>query len=758
LEPGTTRQGSRSFVAGMTRTMRETFLILCALTLAACGGSGTGTASTTVKSVAITPTAISVPINTQADFTAVVTLIDSTVSSTTTVTWEVNGIAGGDLATIGSITPSTTSNLVGIYTAPPQTPTTSTGSGEQVGQVNITAVAQQSTTATTGTTTIPTVTSNTAIVTVGVGLGLAVSPLAVTVPAGGTTQFGATFNSLNDPTATWTATSADGGNIGSIDLTGLFTAPAFPPPGAAVTITATHVDPSGTITAKATATIVYSDHSLNGPYAFSYTGNDQSGFLAVAGSFVSDGDGRISSGVEDVDSSLTGVSAQVAISGSYQVGSDGRGTATINTPRGTNKWQFVLTTNQHAQIVRFDSNASGGGTIDQQSLDGLTDLPSVITGPYVFTLLGADAGFHPLGMAGAFTSGGGGSIPSTDAILDVNDNGISGSGVTLGDTSLHGTYTFDSTFNGTGRGTFALTSTTTGANPRTYAFYVVGTAKNSGQISFATQLRVVEIDGAASIAGNMFSAPASPAGLADANYVFTSGGSSIAGAYASGGVFVSNGVGTISSGTLDVNVAGTYNSGPALGSCAYTAGVTGRIDLRLFVGSGTCPGGASSSVSEFALYPTSQGTAVMLELDSSAVSTGVAYQQCVPGSGACATTNPTLLGGSFALGLIGQGVFHNSAASYQPDLSGQVTLSGTGITGGTLDINNFSASFAGDTITATSSSIGVPSATGRGTATLVASSPAATYTLIYYLIDDKTALLFGQGASPVAIGTIARQF
>jgi hypothetical protein len=136
----------------------------------------------------------------------------------------------------------------------------------------------------------------------------------------------------------------------------------------------------------------------------------------------------------------------------------------------------------------------------------------------------------------------------------------------------------------------------------------------------------------------------------------------------------------------------------------------------------------------------------------------VAYLQCSAESAGCANTNPSFLGGSFALGLTGQGIFHNSAASYQSDLTGQASISGTGITGGNLDVNNFGAAFAGDPIAATGSSVAAPASTGRGTAVLAASNPAATYNLIYYLIDDDTALLFGQGASPIATGVIARQF
>ena len=76
---------------------------------------------------------------------------------------------------------------------------------------------------------------------------------------------------------------------------GLYTAPDFPPPGGSVTITAK--DPTVATPATAAAQIVYSDKSLNGPFAFSYVGNDASGFLAAAGSFIADGNGNITSGV-----------------------------------------------------------------------------------------------------------------------------------------------------------------------------------------------------------------------------------------------------------------------------------------------------------------------------------------------------------------------------------------------------------------------------------------------------------------------------
>ena len=339
------------------------------------------------SSIAITPMTATVPVNTTSQFVATVNLSNSSTTTNTTVTWEVNGVAGGS-STTGTIAPSTTDVQVGIYTAPAVAP-----GGTDNGMVDVTAVATQLDTSTG--TTPETVTSNTAVVTVGAGTGLAITPTTTTVPAGGSHQFTATLNSVADPNATWTISSANGGDIGSINpTTGLYKAPSFPPPGATITVTA--VD--GAAMASGTATIVYSDASLKGPFAFSYSGDNSSGYFAVAGSFVSDGNGTIVSGVEDVDSFSTGVSGPLAINGTYLVGPDGRGTVSLNSGlQSAGTLAFVLTTNQHGLVTRFDKNVTGSGTLDQQNLNDLTLSPTIINGPYVFSIAGADTELPPDG-------------------------------------------------------------------------------------------------------------------------------------------------------------------------------------------------------------------------------------------------------------------------------------------------------------------------------------------------------------------------
>ena len=393
-------------------------------------------------------------------------------------------------------------------------------------------------------------------------------------------------------------------------------------------------------------------------------------------------------------------------------------------------------------------------------MNDLVALPSVVFGPYAFSATGADVSFKPATIAGKFYADGNGNVPPTNVplsitpIVDVNDNGA----VTAADTTLNGSYSLDTTFPGSGRGTITLMSTAINALTSTapvhqlqFAFYVVD----------STHLHLVEIDHNAYLGGDSFSAPTgnsfSAANLPGPNYVFASGGNSSTGAYAVGGVFASNASGTISGGVLDSNNAGTVASNKTLIACPYTVdGTTGRIDLKLFSGTGTCPTTANAALSEFAVYQTLKGNAFMIEIDANAISTGVAFQQL---------TVPASITGNFALNVAGQGFFHNAPQSYQPVATGQITLAGSslgvGIGGnaGNLDINTFSSIFPNDIISPTTSTLTLPATTtGRGTMLLNGTSPSVTYSLVYYPISGNAAVLFDQDKTRIAIGLIAIQF
>ena len=691
--------------------------------LSACGGKGSSSGgAVTVTSVTITPTTANVGLNGTADFTAVVNLSDPTSTTAVTVTWEVNGTAGGVAAT-GTISASPTDNRIGVYVAHASAPN---------GAVSITAVAPKDPSNASDT---ATVTSNAATVTITQGTGLVVNPAATSVSAGGNFQFSATLNGLPDFNVTWSVASQTDGSIDP--HSGLFTAPPFPPPGATVTINA--VD--GANVGSATARIVYSNASLSGPYAFSYSGNGSAGFQAFAGSFVADGKGNIVSGVEDEDSFTNGVATQVAISGTYVVTPDGRGTITLNPgTQSSSTLEFALTTNQHASMIRFDTGATGSGSIDQQNLTDLSNSDIVISGPYVFNVSGADSSFKPAGIAGKFVTDGFGDISALDSIVDINDGGVTQVEGTL--TACSACYSFDPAFAGTGRGTITITSTDTGSQE--YAFYILD----------STHLHLIEIDKNAFLAGEMFSAPTgnsfSTASLAKGSYVFTAGGTSKNGAYAAGGIFNSDGAGNISGGIFDNNDAGTFTTNSTAKACPYTVDqVTGRIQMAVSFGSnGNCTAGNSETL-EFAAYQTAKGNLLMLGLDATPIASGIAFPQ---------TVAPTAVVGSFAANLAGQGIVHSAPGSAQQDVGGQLTLRSLALTGGNLDINNFNAVFFSDPVNTTTSTIAAPATNGRGTALIDVNNPKAHYTLVYYVIDNNTTLLLDQDSTLVATGIIALQF
>jgi hypothetical protein len=700
------------------------------LSVSGCGGGST----VTVSSLALSPSSANVQLGEPADFSLMVTFTNPTDATSTTpvITYLVNGTPGGS-PSIGLIAASPTDAQVAIYTAPGIAP------GTDNNTVTITATTPAIPGLSTNTNII---TSNSVTVSLGPGEGLTVNPLTATVPAGGTFQFNAVFNNQNDTSVNWSVASTDGGNVGTINpATGLYTAPPFPPPGGNVTITATQ----GTVTSTAVATIVYSDGSLKGPFSFAYSGNDKSGFLAAAGSFQADGVGHIVTGVQDLDSFSTGPSLATPIAGTYTVTPDGRGTILLNSGPGQgtiNTLQFVLSTNQHGLVTRFDAGFTGSGTLDQQNLDALSNSPSVVSGPYVFRVAGADLAFKPLGIAGRFTSGGTGTIPNSAAVLDVNDNGT----IRASDTTLSGTYAFDPLFPGTGRGTITLSSTSSGSIK--YAFYVVD----------STHMRLVEDDSNDFLAGEMFTGGASgsfsPATLASGNYPFTEGGNSTTGLYTAGGIFTSDGAGNITSGIFDSNDSGTVTAtgGTTLGTCTYAVNTTtGRIDLRLQLGSGACPATNSPTAAEFIAYPTAQGSALLLEVDTIAVAGGTAFLQ---------SAAPAAFTGDVAFSLNGQGLIHDSVASIQGDASGQVEfgLAVTAANAGMLDVNKFNAVFSGDPVNTATTTISAPSTLGRGTAVVSGMNPNVTYNLVYYLIDANTAVVFDSDTTRNMTGFALQQF
>jgi hypothetical protein len=438
---------------------------------------------------------------------------------------------------------------------------------------------------------------------------------------------------------------------------------------------------------------------LNGTYAFSVSGTDTGqDFFALTGVLTADGTGKITGGATDYNSPGSGFQgADLAITGgSYAVGSDGRGTATLAvTKLGSVSVDFVLTSTSHGLITRFDKNGTGSGTLDLQS----TVAQSQLAGSYAFSLSGEDANLSPITMAGAFTLDGSGNI--TTGLHDVNDSLNTAVGQ-----ALSGTVTLGS---GDTPGTATLN---TALGVQTFDVYAVD----------QTHLKFVEADSVAILTGDVFTQTGAtlPSGAA----VFTVGGLSGSGLpLAAGGLLTFDSDGTISGGSEGVNNDGSFLSVSFTGT--YSALSGGRSVLNL---SGFTP------AIQFSIYPSSGGL-LMEEIDPLALTSGTGFAQT-------ATTFSTTGGYGFNLSA------SNLSAGIEIDYIAAFTATGSTITG-TLDENDEGSTRPGQALS------GSYAATGGGLGTLTFGS--GNFNADYFVASTSNVLLIETDAGQVGVGSFVGQ-
>ena len=412
------------------------FVTVTATSVADATKSSSATATIIQKfAVTISPASLQLAIGASQQFTAKVT--GTTIAG---VTWSVTG-AGCAGSACGTITSS------GFYTAPDAAP-----SPAQV-TVKATSVADGQTSAA-------------ATVTIVVPVNVSISPTSTIVSVGNTQQFRAVVSGAKNTAVTWSVSGSgcSGTACGTITSAGLYTAPAGVPNPPTVSIkAAAQVNPSSS--ASATATILASNNSkLDGQYAFLFTGFDRSGGVyQAAGSFTANGQGKITSGHEDVNDTAS-PTTDASISGTYTVTADNRGVMTITSPLGTHTFRFTLNTlGTKGRFISFDnSGIRGSGVLELQ--DPTAFDVSVISGGYVFNLTGMDVTGSRIGALGLIFPNGSGFISGSS--LDVNDGGIVSP--TFG--TFSGIYDVDDS---TGRGTATLSIPGFDGGSFNFAFYIV---------------------------------------------------------------------------------------------------------------------------------------------------------------------------------------------------------------------------------------------------------------------------------------------
>jgi Putative Ig domain len=213
---------------------------------------------------------------------------------------------------------------------------------------------------------------------------------------------------------------------------------------------------------------------LSGRYAFLLSGYDTHGNrVAAAGSFVADGAGKITGGVEDLNDRSAAPQAGLTInSGTYSVGADNRGTITFTNSAGSTFTMAVAVGNlvggtaEKGSAVEFDSSGFlMSGVIEWQN--SASFLKQDITGSYAFGFTGSDMAGNRLAIAGQFTADGSGGI--TGGVFDADDSGTPTTAGAIGNT---GTYSVDTT---TGR--CAVTLDTVSSAPAVYVFYIVSAGR-----------------------------------------------------------------------------------------------------------------------------------------------------------------------------------------------------------------------------------------------------------------------------------------
>jgi len=479
---------------------------------------------------------------------------------------------------------------------------------------------------------------------------VSVSPASVTLSAGATQTFTATVT--NDPSnaVTWEVNGVVGGNstFGTIDTAGNYTAPAAPAT-APISVTAvSQVDPFQS--ASATVNVNFSNASLAGDYVFLVTVGDTNqalgnapGFSFAAGRFHADGNGILSAGVEDRNTLNQGSATNISFAGSYTVGADGRGTATITTASGSTPLRFALTSGDRGQVIEFDGAFAASGFVLRQDPAAIAN----VTGTYVFSLFGDSAG-SPLGIIGRLTADGAGNLTGGEVV---------NAGGTLTETAaINGTYTV-------GAGGRGLATVTSGLGTQNFAFY----------ISSVSTIQLIDID-PPTVAGRSAGTAYQQANTGFSNASLGSSAFFLSGTFIQGGVFTAagrfdtNGAGSLT-GVVDVNSVPAQSNVSISNTYSVNADGLGRFGL-------TSVGGASTG---FDFWMISDNEAVILQrttipANQGAVSTGLLFRQ------QSSTFTSAQFQGNYAFAVQQMNSGTAQAAS------GQITADGIGAFTGTEDL------------------------------------------------------------------------
>jgi len=195
--------------------------------------------------------------------------------------------------------------------------------------------------------------------------------------------------------------------------------------------------------ASLTLTIISSANNnalLNGNYVFVFSGSNSSGPVVLGGTIAANGTGGIFGSEDSNNNNPTGSTQNngpgpvqnTTVAGTYTIGSDGRGSFTLNSASVASTYQFALDGNGNAQFIEADNTGTHGtGILRKQTISNFT--PQNFSGNYAFEFVGTDSSGKRDTLAGVFHSDGNslfnnGNVDTNFAgTLGTNLNGVTGS-------------------------------------------------------------------------------------------------------------------------------------------------------------------------------------------------------------------------------------------------------------------------------------------------------------------------------------------
>ena len=189
-----------------------------------------------------------------------------------------------------------------------------------------------------------------------------------------------------------------------------------------------HVADGGTPPATASAQLTLTVNngaslgSLQGNYAFYLNGFNSAGAWTLAGSFIADGNGNITSGIVDTNS-VAGTPLTTTITGTYAVATNGLNTITIRGQSwGPMTLAFVLDSTGNGRMIEYDDTTGqgsrGSGVLRKANSSAFT--VAGLTGNWAFGLSGTGPFGERFVDVGAFTIA---TQDISNGSCDTNDGG-----------------------------------------------------------------------------------------------------------------------------------------------------------------------------------------------------------------------------------------------------------------------------------------------------------------------------------------------